>query len=166
MTSSGEFFDVSDACVTEPGRSVPILVGGNGQALLEHAGTHADIVGLQGLGRTLDDGHRHTVRWDTIHLERQLDQIRSGAGERFDEIELSALVQIVQVTDDAESAIDQLCSRVPSLTPDDVVEAPYALIGTVEAIAAKLERCRSRWGMSYFVVRDGQQFEPVMAELR
>lgn len=65
-------------------------------------------------------------------------------------------MQIVQVTDDAKSAIDQLCSRVPALSPDDVVEAPYALIGTPEAIVAKLERCRSRWGISYFVVRDRQ----------
>jgi len=91
---------------------------------------------------------------------------RTGAGARFDEIELSALVQIVQVTDDAESAIDQLCSRAPGLTPDDVVEVPYALIGTADAIAEKLERCRSRWGISYFVVRDRQQFEPVIAQLR
>ncbi len=40
---------------------LPILVGGNGAALLTHAGAHADIVGLQGLGRTLEDGHRHAV---------------------------------------------------------------------------------------------------------
>lgn len=43
---------------------LPLLVGGNGDALLAHAARHADIIGLQGLGRTLSDGHRHTVRWD------------------------------------------------------------------------------------------------------
>ena len=52
------------------------------------------------------------------------------------------------------------------ISPTAFVDEPYALIGTAEAIAEKLERCRSRWGISYFVVRDGQQFEPVIAELR
>lgn len=62
VTHSGEFFDIVDARIAEAHRPVRLLVGGNGRALLEHAGRHADIVGLQGLGRTLPDGHRHTVR--------------------------------------------------------------------------------------------------------
>jgi probable F420-dependent oxidoreductase len=166
VTRTGEFFDITDACVAEPGNSVPILVGGNGAALLEHAGRHADIVGLQGLGRTLEDGHRHTVRWTAEHLDQQLDQIRAGAGARFDDIELSALVQIVKVTNDADRAIAELCQRVDGLTADVVAETPYALFGTVDEIADKLDRCRSRWGISYFVVRDHDQFAPVIPKLR
>ena len=166
VTRSGEFFDVTDACVTVPGHSIRLLVGGNGSGLLEHAGRHADIIGLQGLGRTLDDGHRHTVRWSADHLDRQLEQIRAGAGDRFDDLELSALVQVVNVTDDTDSAVAKLCNRVPGLTPDDAASAPYVLVGTVDEIAEKLERCRRRWGISYFVVRDHEQFEPVIAKLR
>lgn len=166
VTRRGEFFDVVEACVTEPDLAIPLLVGGNGSSLLEHAGRHADIVGLQGLGRTLEDGHRHTVRWTTDHLEQQLHQIRSGAQDRFDEIELSALVQVIHVTDDADAAVAELCQRVPGLTPEDATSAPYALVGTVDEIADKLERCRQRWGISYFVVRDREQFEPVISKLR
>lgn len=33
----------------------PVLVGGKGTALPRHA----DIIGVQGLGRTMADGHRH-----------------------------------------------------------------------------------------------------------
>lgn len=166
VTRSDEFFDITDACVAEPGRRIRLLVGGNGSALLEHAGRHADIVGLQGLGRTLPDGHRHTVRWTTDHLERQLDQLRAGAGDRFDQIELSALVQIVTVTDDADAVATKLCERVGGLSVEDVAEIPYALIGTVDEIADKAQRCRQRWGISYFVVRDHDQFAPVIAKLR
>jgi alkanesulfonate monooxygenase SsuD/methylene tetrahydromethanopterin reductase-like flavin-dependent oxidoreductase (luciferase family) len=101
VTRQGEFFDVVDACVAGPDLAVPLLAGGNGSSLLQHAGRRADIVGLQGLGRTLEDGHRHAVRWTADHLEQQLDQIRSGAQQRFDDIELSALVQMIQITDDA-----------------------------------------------------------------
>ncbi|MGF1668205.1 MAG: TIGR03621 family F420-dependent LLM class oxidoreductase [Acidimicrobiia bacterium] len=161
----GEFYNIVDAHVTDQAAAVPILVGGNGAALLKHAGRHADIVGLQGLGRTLEDGHRHTVRWDTDHLEQQLDQIRRGAASRADPPELSALVQVVEVTNNAEAAAAALCKRIPGLSPEIVAEAPYALFGTVDEIAAKLERCRSRWGISYFVVRDGEQFAPIISEL-
>lgn len=166
VTHAGEFFDIADACVAEPGRPIRLLVGGNGQGLLEHAGRHADIVGLQGLGRTLPDGHRHTVRWTSAHLENQLDQVGAGAGDRFGEIELSALVQVVNVTDDAEEAIAKLCGRVDDLNPSDAVETPYVLIGTVDEIADKLERCRQQWGISYFIVRDHDQFAPIIHRLR
>lgn len=166
VTRSGEFFDVDGACITESDLAVPLLVGGNGSSLLGHAGRHADIVGLQGLGRTLEDGHRHTVRWAPDHLEQQLDQIRNGAQDRFADIELSALVQVVRITDDADAAIAELCERIPGLTPKDAAATPYALLGTVDEIADKLERCRERWGISYFVVRDHEQFEPVISKLR
>ncbi|MEM9516073.1 MAG: TIGR03621 family F420-dependent LLM class oxidoreductase [Actinomycetota bacterium] len=162
VTHAGEFFDIANAHIAESRRPIPLLVGGNGQALLEHAGRYADIVGLQGLGRTLSDGHRHTVRWTPAHLENQLDQIRTGAGDRFDDVELSALVQVVNVTDDADAAIAKLCDQVDGLNVSDAVETPYALIGTVGEIADKLERCRQQWGISYFIVRDHDQFAPII----
>ena len=52
---------------------LPILVGGNGAALLTHAGRYADIVGLQGLGRTREDGQSHEVKWSTDHLGEQIE---------------------------------------------------------------------------------------------
>jgi probable F420-dependent oxidoreductase len=142
---------------------LPILVGGNGAALLARAGAHADIIGLQGLGRTLDDGHRHEVRWTTEHLDRQLDQVRDGAGQRFGELELNALVQVVEITDDGDAAIAALCERIPSLDPAEVRELPYVLVGTVGEIVDKLRRCRERWGITYFVVRSLDDFTPVIA---
>lgn len=142
---------------------LPILVGGNGATLLAHAGAHADIVGLQGLGRTLEDGHRHEVRWTAEHLDRQLDQIRAGARGRFDDVELNAIVQVVEVTDDAEAAIAALCEQIPTLDPAEVRELPYVLVGSVDEIVDQLRRCRDRWGISYFVVRTLDEFTPVIA---
>ena len=145
---------------------LPILVGGNGAGLLGHAAAHADIIGLQGLGRTLADGHRHTVRWTANRVDEQLDQVRDGAGQRFDALELNALVQVVEITDDAEASTRRLLERVDGLAPADVEAIPYVLIGTVEEIAAKIERCRSRWGISYFVVRALDEFAPVIETVR
>lgn len=144
---------------------LPILVGGNGDRLLAHAARHAEIIGLQGLGRTLPDGHSHDVKWSTSHLDAQLELIRHAAGDRFDEIELNALVQVVTITDGpaaTRTAMSSVADLVPGVDGGDLAEIPYLLIGTVDEIIAKLHRCRERWGISYFVVRDLDGFRPVI----
>jgi probable F420-dependent oxidoreductase len=145
---------------------LPILVGGNGATLLAHAGRHADIVGLQGLGRTREDGHSHEVKWSTRHLDEQIAQVRVGAGVRLDDIEFNAMVQVVQITDDRESALAKVVERVDGLTMEDAMATPYLLIGTVEEIVLHLMTCNERWGINYFAVRELDDFEPVLRALR
>lgn len=145
---------------------LPILVGGNGERLLRHAGQWADIVGLQGLGRTLPDGHSHTVKWDPERLTTQVEQVRAGAGDRFADIELNALVQVVEITGDRDAALAAICDRVDGLEPHHAAEIPYLLVGTVAEIASHIERCRDRWGIGYFVVRELDAFAPVIELLR
>lgn len=166
VTFDGDHYQLHDAYV---GRSIqehlPLLVGGNGAELLAHAGAHADIIGLQGLGRTLEDGHSHDARWSPDWLDTQMDQIRSGAGDRFDQIEFNALVQTVRITDEPAAVIDSICDRVEGLTPADVEAIPYVLVGTINEIIDQLHRCRERWGISYFAVRDLETFAPVISAL-
>lgn len=163
QTASSAHLGVVDAAVIRAVQErLPILVGGNGDALLRHAGAHADIVGLQGLGRTLEDGHRHEVRWTTRHLDRQVEQVRAGAGDRLDAVELNALVQVVEVTDDADAAVAALCEQIPGLDPAEVHELPYVLAGTVDEIVEQLHRCRDRWGITYFSVRSLDELAPVI----
>lgn len=141
----------------------PILVGGNGDALLTNAARHADAIGLQGLGRTKADGHRHDVRWSIEHLERQLDTISAAAGARTPE--LAALVQAVAITDDSDAAIDEFLERAPSLDRADAERTPYLAIGTVEEIAAQFVAARDDWGLSYFTVRS-LELAPVIDRVR
>lgn len=145
---------------------LPILVGGNGAALLTHAGRYADIVGLQGLGRTREDGHSHEVKWSTHHLDEQIEQVRVGAGVRFDDIEFNAMVQVVQITDDREATLAKVVDRVDGLTMADAMATPYLLIGTVDEIVLHLMTCNERWGINYFAVRELDDFEPVLRALR
>ncbi len=147
------------ADVTRP----PILVGGNGEALLSHAARHADAIGLQGLGRTKEDGHRHDVRWTIEHLERQLETISSAAGDRSPE--LAALVQAMVITDDREAAIDEFLERVPSLDRADAERTPYLAVGTIEELADQFIAARDQWGLSYFTVRS-LELAPVIARVR
>lgn len=164
---TGGFFDLRGAHVGRSAQAhLPILVGGNGDRLLQHAGRHADIVGLQGLGRTLPDGHRHEVLWSAEHLDRQIEQIRNGAGDRMEDVELSALVQIVDITDHRSAALDRICARVEGVDRAAVEETPYVLVGSVDEIVAQLHEARRRWGISYFCVRDGERFAPVLSAVR
>ena len=144
---------------------LPILVGGNGASLLRHAGAHADIIGFQGLGRTHHDGYRHDVDWRSARLDEQIEQVRDGAGDRFDDLEFNALVQVVQITDDREEALARICERVHGLTIEDARETPYLLVGTVDEIVDHMMTCNERWRISYFAVRELDDFAPVLRAL-
>lgn len=166
VSFAGEHYDVEEARIDRPAQDrLPILVGGNGAALLTAAGATADIIGLQGLGRTLSDGHRHTVRWDPEWLTEQIAQVRAGAGERFDDIELSALVQRVEITDDRDGALARLTERVEGLALEHARAVPYLLVGTVDQIVQQVLDARDHWGISYFVVRELDAFEPVLTAI-
>jgi probable F420-dependent oxidoreductase len=145
---------------------LPILVGGNGKHLLGAAGELADIIGLQGLGRTREDGQSHAVRWTTDHLDDQLAQVRTGAGLRSDRLEFNALVQMFEITDDREEALGRVCERVEGLTLDDARSIPYLMIGSVDEIVEHVHQCAERWGITYFVVRELDGFAPILAALR
>jgi probable F420-dependent oxidoreductase len=145
---------------------VPLLVGVNGHRALAHAARHADIVGLTMLGRTLDDGQRHEVRWQTERLEAAIDDIREQAGGRVDQPELNVLVQAVVITDDRSEAARDMAARIPGLSVDDALVTPFLALGSHDEIADHLLACRERWGISYFSVRDLGGFAPVIERLR
>ncbi len=141
-------------------------MGGNGALLLEHAGGCADIVSLQGLGKTSGDGHNHAVRWDSARLSEQLAQVRCGTDGRHTAVEVNVLVQVARVTDAAEIFLRAVCERVEGLAFEDAIATPYLLVGSVDEIAAKVLRYQQELGISYFVVRTLDEFAPVIAALR
>jgi probable F420-dependent oxidoreductase len=166
VTFEGAHINVRDAAVdrSTQGR-LPILVGGNGAELLEHAGRHADIVGLQGLGRTYPDGHQHEAKWGREHLEEQLRQVRGGTSETAREAEINAMVQAVRVTEDRPSALRAVCEWIGDLPLDHAASTPYLLVGSVEEIVGQLRRHREELGISYFVVRELESFAPILDAL-
>jgi alkanesulfonate monooxygenase SsuD/methylene tetrahydromethanopterin reductase-like flavin-dependent oxidoreductase (luciferase family) len=134
-------------------RRVPFTFGGGNTAMLRWAGAHADVVGLSGLGRTLPDGHRHEARWSGADIDRQVDLIEQGAAGRVDAPAREALVQMVEVTDDAEGAAHEIAQRL-HCDAATVLAAPYAWIGTVEEIRAATADHERRWGITRYVVRE------------
>ena len=66
---------------------------------------------------------------------------------------LEALVQHVEITDDVEAAAHELTLRVPGLTVEQVLAAPFIWVGTADEIVNRLRDHRERWGISAYVVR-------------
>jgi probable F420-dependent oxidoreductase len=166
VTHSGEFYTVADVTLMRPAQPhVPILVGVNGKDALAHAARHADTIGLTMLGRTLEDGQHHEVRWQADRLDATVAHIVEHAAGRDRPLELNALVQIVTVTDDRRAAAEAIAAQVPSLSADDALRTPFVLFGTHAQIADQLVANRARWGISYVTVRDLEAFAPVIALL-
>ncbi|MBV9544222.1 MAG: TIGR03621 family F420-dependent LLM class oxidoreductase [Chloroflexi bacterium] len=145
---------------------VPFLIGVNGRSALAHAARHADIIGLTMLGRTLEDGKRHEVRWDSDRLERTIGYIREQAAERWEQLELNALVQRVIITPDRRAAAQEFVGEVNGLSLQDALDTPFLAIGTHAEMAEHLLQCRKRWRISYYSVRDLEGFAPVISRLR
>ncbi len=94
--------------------------------------------------------------------------MRAVAGdERYSGLEINALVQRVIVTDDRRAAAEELTSRWTQLTPDEFLQSPYVLIGSVDQMVEDLQARRTRWGISYYVVQEPylDDFAPVVARL-
>ena len=83
-------------------------------------------------------------------LEQRVALVRDAAGDRFDSLELNALLQVVQVTTDRRAAAEAVAARV-ELAVDDILDSPFVLLGTHEQMAEQLLEHRERFGVSYWV---------------
>jgi probable F420-dependent oxidoreductase len=145
----------------------PILIGGNGLKVLALAARDADIVGFTGLGFPKGATEVDVSGFKPDSVDERVAWVRSQAGERFDQLELNALVQRVILTDDRQQAAAEIAAQWSALSVDDVLQTPYALIGTVDQMADALRERRERWGLSYFVTHEPllEAFAPVVARL-
>lgn len=156
VSYTGDHVTLDDAALTDPrpvqGR-IPLMVGGNGERVLRFGAAHADIVGITGLRHTLEDGHRHEVDWAASAIERAVDAIRSTAAKVGRDPQLEALVQHVEVTDDASAAAARLAAQVPGASAAELLSAPFVWIGTVDEIRERLRRHGDDLGLRRYVVR-------------
>jgi probable F420-dependent oxidoreductase len=143
----------------------PILIGGGGHRTLSLAAREASIVGLVPRARR-DGGGLDRADFGEAALRQKIEWVRAAAGDRFDSLELHALIQAVVVSDQRMATAEQLAARF-GVARELVLETPYVLIGTVEEICAALRERRERYGISYLTVfdRDLETFAPVVERL-
>ncbi|MBX3313023.1 MAG: TIGR03621 family F420-dependent LLM class oxidoreductase [Actinobacteria bacterium] len=126
---------------------IPLLVGGGGRKVLELAGRHAHIVGLNPkltTGRIDASAGPDGTAEQTL---RKIGWIRDAAGDRFDEIELHTRIHLAAVTDARDEMADALAAGF-GLTPEEALASPHALCGTVDQIVDDLVERRDRFGIA------------------
>ncbi len=146
----------------------PILIGGGKRRALTLAGREADIVGILttsvATGTVVDDPAERVAPT----VREKLDWIRAGAGDRFNQIELS-LIPTLLVTDDAPGRAAQLIDdrNWDGITVDDVLAMPSFLIGTLDEIVETIRQRRDEFGFSYYIVSDriADAFAPIVERL-
>jgi probable F420-dependent oxidoreductase len=142
----------------------PLLIGGHGDTLLRLAAAEADIVGFTGL--TGKGGGLAPTGVAMAAIEERVSFVRGIAGPRFEQLELSLLVQKAIATDDRAGTLADLAGRWQ--VPEKVLaESPFVFLGSTEHIAEKLLSVRERLGISYFAVfePDLDAITPVVARL-
>lgn len=146
----------------------PLLIGGNGRRLLSLAAREADIVGLTGLQHRRGGADVDVSAFKAEAVDTRIQWIRDAAGDRVGHLEFNALVQVVIITDDRRQAAAQVAERIGhQLSPEEVLQSPYVLIGTVEQLVEDLQARRELWGFSYYVIFEPatDAFAPVVARL-
>jgi probable F420-dependent oxidoreductase len=140
--------------VAAPGVPVPLLIGGNGTRVLQLAGRVADIAGLAGFSHNRDATKVELTHFDAAGLDNRIAVVREAAGDRFDAIELNALIQFVVHTDDREASAAELAAAFGGISPQFVLDSPFVLLGTHEQMAEALAERQQRFGVSYWTVFD------------
>jgi len=170
VTAAGEHYRVTGHTihprpVQQP--HPPIVIGGNGPRLLALAAREANTVNFTGISFIRGGTALDMSGWRVAGVDERLRMVREAAGARFDRLELSVQVQRVIVTERRREAAEELQRTWTQLSVDEILDAPYVLIGTVDEMVDALHRRRERWGISYFVTFDPfmDVLAPVVAKL-
>jgi probable F420-dependent oxidoreductase len=151
------------------GSGPPLIIGGAGDRMLSLAARRADTVSVSGLFQ-LDGQPPGVLRMGTAaEAEERVRFIREQAGDRAGQLELHQLVHLVEITQDREARARALVQeQMPFFTADDLLESPFALIGTVDEIAAQLRERSKRFGFTFITILEPHMaaFGPVIERFR
>ncbi|WP_163768735.1 TIGR03621 family F420-dependent LLM class oxidoreductase [Mycolicibacterium parafortuitum] len=136
-----------------PPARVPLLIGGNGRRVLRLAGRIADIAGLAGITHNHDATEVRLTHFGPEGLQNRIAVVADAAGERFEHIELNALIQAVVATTEPVRAAEELASAL-GVSPAALQDSPFVLFGTHEQMAEQLTRRQRQFGVSYWTVFD------------
>jgi hypothetical protein len=110
-------------------------------------------------------------------MDERVEWVRDAAGDRFERLDLSVLRLLgrVTITDEPRKAAAAVARDLGTRTgltiaPEDVLESPYSMIGSVPDLIDKLRRGRDRWGINSILVgwfddTDVRALAPVIEQL-
>jgi probable F420-dependent oxidoreductase len=144
----------------------PIVIGGGGARVLRIAARQADIVSInpnlqEGLG-----GAETAPDLTPARTSQKIAWVREAAGDRFDDVELNALIGFAMVTDTASSIAEAMAPAF-GIAPAECLHVPVCLVGTIDSMVDELRARREEWGFSYlgFDAGSWEAMAPVVSRL-
>ena len=170
VTFSGTYYQVNDLQgLPKPVQKPypPLYIGGGGKRILSIAAREADIVGFTAI---LKPGGVGFVMTDVTEqaTAQKVAWVREAAGERFEQIEINSFVFKVAITDHREAVAAHMAPYLGGLLPEQILNSPHFLIGTVEQIYNDIMRRREQFGISYYSIlgyENIEALEPVISRL-
>ena len=143
---------------------MPIMVAGQGNKVLRTAVRYADIIAIPGISTSTPTTSAYV---GDAALEDRVDFIRAEAGDRFDQLELSLLVQKVHLAGQAAPDLSTPRLFAPELSDDQLLALPGVLHGSPNAIVDTLHKYRENYGVTYFTVleKDLATFAPIIERI-
>lgn len=145
----------------------PIVIGGGGKKVLSLAGREADIIGINGnLKAGKPDDPTNASDMNPTQTDQKMTWVREAAGDRYADIEIQAFAGFTFFTNDTKALAEGMAPAFGT-TPEEALDTPVALVGTVDDMISQIERRRERWDMTYHVVGSEviDEFAPVVARL-
>ena len=142
------------------------MVGGGGPRVLRLAAREADIVAVNvNLAAGVIDERAGPDATEEATTAK-IDLIREAAGDRFADLELQVRVHVAAVTDDRRAMAEALGPAL-GVSPEDALESPHALAGSVGELVDQLEERRERYGISYIGIGVDamEDFAPIVSRL-
>ena len=150
--------------VQDPGP--PLIIGGGGTRVLSFAARHADIVSINVNLREGTGGPETAPNASPERTREKLAWVKEAAGDRFDQLELNALIGFVMITDDRSSIIEAMAPHF-GISSDDALHIPLALLGTLDQMEEELRWRRQEYGISYWSIEadSWEALGPVVSSL-
>lgn len=153
-----------------PSTPIPIMIGGGAPRVLGIAGREADIVSLNFDNSSGKIGPAGVQSSTAEKIDEKVRWVREGAesvGRDLPEIEIAGYFTVVTPDEATAEATAGQFAGMFGLEPEQIIEHPNCLIGTLDQITDRLQERRERYGISYVTVGDTnmEAFAPVVERL-
>jgi probable F420-dependent oxidoreductase len=144
----------------------PLIIGGGGKRVLSFAARHADIVSINVNLREGTGGPETAPNASPERTREKVAWVKDAAGDRFDDLELNALIGFVMITDDAAGVAEAMAPHF-GISADDALHIPLALLGTLDEMIEELQWRREEYGISYWSIEADtwEALGPVVSKL-
>jgi probable F420-dependent oxidoreductase len=165
----GDYYTVHEHTLTprpvqQPGP--PLVIGGGGKRVLSFAARNADIVSINVNLREGTGGPETAPNASPERTREKVAWVKEAAGDRFDDLELNALIGFVMITDDASGLAKSMAPHF-GIDADDALHIPLALLGTLDEMVEELQWRRQEYDISYWSIEadSWEALGPVVSKL-